>query len=64
MPSTPAVSPWRYWLIDVPARIVDFVNLCYHYYLLVVFTVAAVTCIPMVLTISVLWFGFGIRWGW
>lgn len=55
---------WRYWLIDLPARITSIAFVVYRWY----FTVFVVVCSLIIfgsLTASlVLWFGFGIRWGW
>jgi hypothetical protein len=55
---------WRYWLIDLPARATEVGYVWYRVYFLALLWLAALTVPGMVLTILVLWFGFGIRWGW
>lgn len=55
---------WRYWLIDVPAHITEVGLVWYRLYWLVVLSIAALVLPVTVVTILVLWFGFGIRWGW
>lgn len=55
---------WQRWLVDIPARITEVGFTWYRLYLLIVCAVAALTLPAMVLTMLVLWFVFGIRWGW
>ncbi len=45
-----------YWLIDVPAHIVNVWTL--------VWAVLGNLLFMAVLLMLLLWFGFGIRWGW
>ena len=54
----------RYWLVDVPARITEAGYVWYRLYFLFLLWIAALTVPLTVLTMLVLWFGFGIRWGW
>lgn len=54
----------RYWLIDVPAQITEAVGVWYRLYWLIVACLCALVAPAMVLSVLVLWFGFGIRWGW
>lgn len=50
----------RFWLIDIPALIVTV-----WYRVTVVFICAAALVTYVVLMAAlVLWWGFGIRWGW
>ena len=58
------VSSARYWLIDLPARITEVGFAWYRLYFLVVLWAVALIAPVMALTTLVLWFGFGIRWGW
>jgi hypothetical protein len=55
---------WRHWLIDVPARITDVLLVWYRLYMVVVLSIAAILLPVSVMAMLVLWFGFGIRWGW
>lgn len=55
---------WRYWLIDLPARITEVAQAWYRLYFTVVLLIAGPGLLLMVLTTLVLWFAFGIRWGW
>lgn len=54
----------RFWFIELPARITEVLAVWYRLYFLVVLSVAAVILPLMTLVILILWFGFGIRWGW
>ena len=58
---------WRYWLIDVPA-IVTEVGLAWYRLLFMVLlwcaAAGAVIGILGLMVFLVLYFGFGIRWGW
>jgi hypothetical protein len=54
----------RYWLIDLPAQGTDILAKWYRLYMLIVLSIAGPGCLLMVLTTLILWFGFGIRWGW
>ena len=54
----------RYWLVELPARITEAGFVWYRAYVLFLCLIAALTLPVMVLTMLVLWFGFGIRWGW
>lgn len=55
---------WRKWLIDVPARITEIGYTWYRMYMLVVLVIAGPCALLMGLGILVLYYGFGIRWGW
>lgn len=55
---------WRYWLIDAPAKITEVASVWYRLYFMVLLWIAALTVPALLLTTLVLWFGFGIRWGW
>lgn len=55
---------WRYWLIDLPATITEAGFVWYRLYWLVVVCLCALVGPVMALSVVVLWFGFGIRWGW
>jgi len=55
---------WRTLLIDGPARITEIAFTWYRLYLVVMLCAVAFTPPIAVLAILVLWFGFGIRWGW
>ena len=55
---------WRYWLIDLPARLLDIAVTGYGLYLIAVISLAAIGLPLMGAVILILWFGFGIRWGW
>ncbi len=52
--------PWRYWLFDLPARMVDWVVIAYGMALLV----TSFTTLTGVLLSLGLWLALGIRWGW
>lgn len=54
----------RYWLIDLPAQITEAIGVWYRLYWIVVACLCALVGPAMVLSVLVLWFGFGIRWGW
>ena len=54
------MASWRYWLIDVPATVTD---IWWRFWLIVV-TLLTMACFVSVTLNLVLWFGFGIRWGW
>lgn len=55
---------WRYWLIDLPARVTEVASVWYRLYFVVMLVIAGPILLLTVLTTLVLWFGFGIRWGW
>lgn len=55
---------WRYWLLELPARIAEVAAVWYRVYFTIVICVAAIILPLMTLVILILWFGFGIRWGW
>lgn len=55
---------WRRWVIDVPARITEVGLTWYRMYLMVVLLIAGPGLLLMGSIVLVLWFGFGIRWGW
>jgi hypothetical protein len=54
----------RRYLIDLPAHVTEVGFVWYRLYLMVVLWVAATVPPLMLITALVLWFGFGIRWGW
>lgn len=54
----------RYWLIDLPAQITEVASVWFRLYFLAILWVAALSLPVTVLSTLVLWFGFGIRWGW
>jgi len=51
--------PWRFWLVELPARIVDVWPRVY-------WTILTMMCIglfsTLVLSLALDW--FGVRWGW
>lgn len=51
--------PWRFWLIDLPARITDLWFGLYWFILTVMAVGLAVT-----FTVSMVLAHFGVRWGW
>ena len=53
----------RWWLVDLPNRVVDVWFVIFRYYLFVVTLVASVTSMAMVV-LTLLLYLFGIRWGW
>lgn len=55
---------WRTFLVDWPARVTEVLSTWVRLYFVIVFGVIAVVAPLMVLTTLVLWFAFGIRWGW
>ncbi len=55
---------WHRWLIDVPAHLTEVGATWYRLFFTWVILAVAVVCPFMVLSTLVLWFGFGIRWGW
>lgn len=55
---------WRYWLIDLPARATEVGFVWYRVYLLVALVIAGPGLLLMVLLVLILWYAFGIRWGW
>lgn len=50
----------RFWLIELPALIVDVLWRLYLSFL----TLATLSLWLMVMVVLVLYWGFGIRWGW
>ena len=54
----------RYWLVELPATITEVGLVWFRLYFLVLIVIAALTVPVVSLTMLVLWFGFGIRWGW
>ena len=54
----------RFWLVTVPVTAVSWVLWWNRVYWAALYAIAAVGSTVMVLTMLVLWFGFGIRWGW
>ena len=55
---------WRTFLIDWPARITEVGFVWYRLYLLVLLWAVATVPLATVLMALMLWYGFGIRWGW
>ena len=55
---------WRRVLIDVPARIVEVGYVWYRLYVLALLWAAATIPLLTVGAALLLWYGFGIRWGW
>jgi hypothetical protein len=51
-------------LIDLPARATEVGQTWYRAYFTAVLLLAGPGLLLMVLTAVVLWYGFGIRWGW
>lgn len=51
-------------VFDTIAKIVGWVWTAYRWYMAVLLFIAGPLMVLMVLTMLVLWFGFGIRWGW
>lgn len=54
----------RYWLIDLPASITDHTWRWYRFINTWWLIIGGIICNVMVLTVLLLYFGFGIRWGW
>ena len=54
----------RTLLVDWPARITEVGFIWYRLYLMVVLWMAATVPLTTVFAGLVLWYGFGIRWGW
>lgn len=54
----------EFWLVTVPIRIVRYALLWSQVYWTFIYAAGAIILPTMVLTMLVLWFGFGIRWGW
>lgn len=58
---------WRFWLIDLPAQVTEVGLVWYRALFMVLLWAAAVTAtigFVGVMASLVLYFGFGIRWGW
>jgi hypothetical protein len=55
---------WRRYLIEIPARITEVASVWYRLYWIVVMCLAALIGPALVIAVLVLYFGFGIRWGW
>ena len=55
---------WRRVLIDWPARVVEVGFIWYRLYLLVLLWAAGTIPLVTVSIVLLLWYGFGIRWGW
>lgn len=55
---------WRHVLIDAPTSVTNVVATWYRLYITVVLFICAVGPLSVLLTALVLWYGFGIRWGW
>lgn len=51
-------------IIETITKVIRWIWTAYHWYMLVVTFIAGPVLVMMVLTMLVLWFGFGIRWGW
>lgn len=51
---------WRTWVIDWPARLTTFAWLAAAAW----FAVLSAVTVWLLVVMLVLWFGFGIRWGW
>jgi hypothetical protein len=58
------MTQWRYWLVELPAKATEVGYTWYRLYLLVVLMIAGPGLLIMVLSALILWFAFGIRWGW
>lgn len=54
----------RYWLVDAPLTVWSWALAWYRLYWLILGVLGAIVLPLMVLSMLVLWFGFGIRWGW
>jgi hypothetical protein len=54
---------WQFWLLDLPAKIVD-IWLRMYTVLLAIAGILSVGVILLLIVQVVLEFGFGIRWGW
>lgn len=55
---------WRYWFVELPAHLTDVALVWYRLYMTVILLIAGPGLMLCVVTMLVLWFGFGIRWGW
>jgi hypothetical protein len=58
------MTAWRYWLVELPARITEVGLTWYRLYMFLLYALIAVIAPVTVIAMLVLWFGFGIRWGW
>ena len=54
----------RYWLVELPVTIAEILMAWYRLFIAVFFLIAGPGISVMVLITLVLWYGFGIRWGW
>jgi hypothetical protein len=54
----------RRLFLDWPAKLTEVLLVWYRLYFALLLVLAAATLPAMVLAMLVLWFGFGIRWGW
>ena len=54
----------RFWLLDVPLAIWRAMLWWHRVYFTFLIVVSSTVLPLMVLITLVLWFGFGIRWGW
>lgn len=55
---------WRFWLIDLPARLTEIGAAWFRLYSLVILWIVAISTPTVTVAVLVLWYGFGIRWGW
>ena len=54
----------RFWLVELPVTIAEILMAWYRLFIAVFFLIAGPGISVMVLITLVLWYGFGIRWGW
>lgn len=55
---------WRALLIDGPAHITEVAIVWYRLYSIALLWIVALTVPAVTLATLILWFGFGVRWGW
>lgn len=55
---------WRSRIVDTLAKAVSIILTAYRAYLVVLLLVIGPGLVLMVSAMFLLWFGFGIRWGW
>ena len=51
-------------VFDAVAKVIRWIWTAYHWYMLAVTFIAGPVLVMGIITMLVLWFGFGIRWGW
>jgi len=54
----------RWWLIEFPTRVADVAAALCRLYFVVALGLTAIVAPLTVIALLILWYGFGIRWGW